>query len=161
MITFEGRKYVPAYLLTILRIYLGVILVYTVIGKLTADQPFIEEMTAYLKLVMSRGRMPNLYLDFLQSVVVPHAKTFSYLVMAGELTAGIGLLTGTCTRLSAFIAAILFLNYMFSKGRWFWSPDSEDAAVFFIAMVLIPARAGRLFGVDQWLANKWPNGFLW
>jgi uncharacterized membrane protein YphA (DoxX/SURF4 family) len=92
---------------------------------------------------------------------MPHAKTFSYLVMAGELTAGIGLLTGTCTRLCAFIAALLFLNYMFSKGRWFWSPDSEDAAVFFIAVVLIPGRAGRLFGIDHFLARKWPKSILW
>ena len=161
MITIEGRKYVPAYLLTILRVYLGVILLYTVIGKLFADTPFVDEMTAYLKLVMDRGRPPGFYRGFLLSVVVPHAKMFSYLVMTGELFAGIGLLTGTCTRLSAFIAAILFLNYMWSKGRWFWSPDSEDAAVFFIAVVLIPGRAGRLFGVDQLLAKRWPNGVLW
>ena len=161
MVTIEGRKYVPAYLLTILRIYLGVILLYTVIGKLMADSPFVDEMTGYLTTMMKRDRMPGFYRSFLQSVVMPHSKAFSYLVLAGELTAGIGLFTGTCTRLSAFIAAILFLNYMFSKGRWFWSPDSEDAAVFFIAFVLIPGQAGRLFGVDDLLARKWPNGALW
>jgi uncharacterized membrane protein YphA (DoxX/SURF4 family) len=161
MKTIEEKKYVPAYLLVILRIYLGIILLYTVYGKLSADTPFVDEMLAYLKIMMGRGRMSSFYLHFLQSIVIPHAAMFSYLVMAGELTAGIGLLTGTCTRLCALIAGFLFLNYMFSKGRWFWSPDSEDAAVFFIALVLIPGRAGRLFGVDQLLAKKWPHSLLW
>jgi uncharacterized membrane protein YphA (DoxX/SURF4 family) len=161
MITIEGKKYVPAYLFTILRIYLGVILLYTVIGKFSASTPFVNEMTDYLNAMMGRGRMSSFYLHFLQSVVIPHAQIFSYLVMAGELTAGLGLLTGTCTRLCACIALLLFLNFMFSKGRWFWSPDSEDAAVFFIALVLIPARAGRLFGFDQFFAKKWPDVVLW
>jgi uncharacterized membrane protein YphA (DoxX/SURF4 family) len=161
MIIIEEKKYVPAYLFVILRIYLGVILVYTVYGKLSADTPFVDEMLAYLKVMMGRGPMPTLYLHFLQSVVIPHAKAFSYLVLAGELIAGIGLLTGSCSRLCAFIALLLFLNYMLSKGRWFWSPDSENAAVFFIALVLIPGRAGRLFRVDQLLEKKWPDSILW
>jgi len=161
MITIEGHKYIPAYLMTILRIYLGVILLYTVIGKFLSHNPFVFEMTDYLKIMMSRGRIPAFYLHFLQVAVIPHAGLFSYLVMAGELTAGIGLLTGTFTRLSAGIALVLFLNYMWSKGRWFWSPDSEDAAVFFIALVLLLAPAGRLFGIDVFLAKKWPRGILW
>jgi hypothetical protein len=49
---------------------------------------------------------------------------------------------------------------MWSKGRWFWSPDSEDAAVFLIALVLLLAPAGRLFGIDVFLAKKWPRGIL-
>ena len=55
---------------------------------------------------------------------------------------------------------VLFLNYMLAKGRWFWSPDSEDAAVFFIALVLILGRAGRFFGLDSFLEKKWPNFFI-
>ncbi len=152
---------VPAYLLTILRIYLGVILLYTVIGKVVQPAPFSDEMLTYLNAVMSRGRISGFYLRFLQTTVVPHAKIFSYLVLTGELTAGIGLLTGTLTRMCAFIAGVLFVNYMLSKGRWFWSPDSEDAAVFFIALVLMLGKAGRFFGVDRYLAAKWPNSIFW
>ena len=158
---FTPRTGVPAYLLTILRIYLGVILLYTVIGKLSQPTPFSDEMLAYLQAVMSRGKMTGFYHRFLQTTVLTHPKVFSYLVLTGELTAGIGLLTGTLTRLCAFIAGLLFLNYMLSKGRWFWSPDSEDAAVFFIALVLLLGRAGRFFGFDRFLAARWPNAILW
>ena len=154
-------KTVPAYLLTILRIYLGVILLYTVYGKLSADTPFSDELRDYLALVMTRARLAPFYSHFLHSIVVPNEKLFSYLIMTGELIAGLCLLTGAFTRVAAFIALFLFLNYMLSKGRWFWSPDSEDAAVFFIALVVGLGRAGRLFGLDYFLAKRRPNGLLW
>ena len=71
------------------------------------------------------------------------------------------LLTGTVTRLGALVAMSLFLNYMLAKARMFWSPDSEDAAVFFIALVVCLARAGRVWGVDAFLARRWPRAWLW
>ena len=43
----------------------------------------------------------------------------------------------------------------------FWSPDSEDAAVFFIALVVFLGRAGRAWGVDSYLAKSWPKSPLW
>jgi uncharacterized membrane protein YphA (DoxX/SURF4 family) len=83
------------------------------------------------------------------------------LVMIGELVAGLSLLTGTLTRAGAAIAMVLFLNYMWTKGRWFWSPDSEDAAVFFSALVVMLGAAGRKFGLDSYLARRWPRALLW
>src|SRR4029077_10763694 len=101
------------------------------------------------------------YQHFLRAVVLPHATAFSLLVMIGELVAGICLFTGTMTRLGGAIAAVLFLNYMFSKGRWFLSPDSEDAAVFFSALVVALGAAGRSFGVDASRPRLWPRVILW
>ena len=126
-------------LLAFLRIYLGVILIITVLGKLTRDEPFATEMLGFLNGVARRGALPW-YTEFIQQVVIPHATLFSYLVMTGELFAAISLLTGTITRLGALVAMSLFLNYMLAKGRMFWSPDSEDAAVFFIALVVFLSR---------------------
>jgi thiosulfate dehydrogenase [quinone] large subunit len=154
----EGRQVVPRSLLALLRIYLGVILLITVAGKLTRDTPFSVEMLGFLR---AMHNMPPWYHEFVQRVVIPNATLFSVLVMAGELAAGIALLTGTATRVGAAIAMFLFLNYMLAKGRWFWSPDSEDAAVFFIALVVLLGRAGRVAGIDGFLAKRWPNAPLW
>ncbi|PYI93356.1 MAG: hypothetical protein DME97_06375 [Verrucomicrobia bacterium] len=147
-------------LLAFLRIYLGVILFITVLGKLTRDTPFATEMLGFLNGVVRRGAL-SWYTEFVQQVVIPHATLFSYLVMTGELFAAISLLTGTVTRLGALVAMSLFLNYMLAKARMFWSPDSEDAAVFFIALVVCLARAGRVWGVDAFLARRWPRAWLW
>jgi len=136
-----------------------VILFITVLGKLTRDTPFSTEMLGFLNGVARRGAL-QWYADFIQHVVIPHASLFSYLVMTGELFAAISLLTGTVTRLGALVAMSLFLNYMLAKGRMFWSPDSEDAAVFFIALVVFLGRAGRMWGVDAVLARRWPRCWL-
>jgi len=153
-------RYAPRALLAFLRIYLGVILFITVLGKLTRDEPFATEMLGFLGGVARRRAFPW-YNDFVQQVVIPHATLFSYLVMTGELFAAISLLAGVLTRLGALVAMFLFLNFMLAKGRMFWAPDSQDAAVFFIALVVFLGRAGRVWGIDALLAKCWPRSWLW
>ena len=151
---------VPRVLLVILRLHLGVILLLTDLGKITRSAPFSAELLTYLQ-GYSMRMAAGPYKYFLDQVVIPHATLFSYLVMAGEMIAGLSLLLGLGTRLGAAIAMFLFLNYMFSKGRLFWSPDSEDAAVFFSALVCLLGAAGRVWGADAYLARRWPRIFLW
>ena len=93
-------------LLVILRVYLGVILFITVLGKLTRDNPFATEMLSFLRGVATR-RASAPYLHFVQDVVIPHATLFSYLVMTGEAVAALSLLTGTMTRVGAAVAGAL------------------------------------------------------
>src|SRR5437588_1179199 len=151
---------VPRALLVILRVYLGVIMFITVLGKLTRNNPFSTEMLGFLRGVAAR-RASAPYLHFVQQVAIPHATLFSYLVMTGEAVAALSLLTGTMTRVGAAIAMFLFLNYMLAKGRMLWSPDSQDAAVFFIGLVIFLGRAGRVWGIDAYLAKRWPKSPLW
>ena len=154
-------RYVPRSLLVILRVHLGVILLITDAGKmLRGNAPFSVEMLSFLQgYVMRNTSAP--YQHFLQQVVIPHATIFSYLVMVGELAAGLSLLLGLGTRVGSAIAMFLFLNYMLAKGRLFWSPDSEDAAVFLNALVCLFGAAGRVCGIDAYLARRWPQVFLW
>ena len=153
-------RYVPRALLLILRFHLGVILIITVLGKILRSEPFSVEMLGFLNGYAMRNSS-TWYQHFLQHVVIPHATLFSYLIIAGEVTAGLSLLLGLGTRLGSAIAMFLFLNYLFAKGRLFWSPDSEDAAVFFSAMVCCLGAAGRVWGIDAYLARRWPTVFLW
>jgi uncharacterized membrane protein YphA (DoxX/SURF4 family) len=153
-------RQVPRALLIILRAYVGVILFISDLGKLTRDNPFANEMLRFLRGVTTR-RASAPYLQFVQQVVIPHATLFSYLIMTGEAFAAISLLTGTLTRLGSAVAMFLFLNYMLSEGRMFWSPDSEDAGLFFIGLVIFLGRAGRAWGVDSYLAKRWPSSPLW
>jgi uncharacterized membrane protein YphA (DoxX/SURF4 family) len=151
---------VPRWLLVILRLHLGAILLITDAGKLFRTEPFAVEMTGFINSMLKRPGW-TWYHDFLRTTVLPHAIAFSYLVMIAELVAGISLLTGTFTRVGAAIAMLLFLNYMLAKGRWFLSPDSEDAAVFFSALVVMLGAAGRAFGFDVFLARRWPGTLIW
>ena len=153
-------RYVRRSLLVILRVHLGLILLITVAGKVLRSEPFSVEMLAYLQNYSMRVASGP-YKQFLQSVVIPHPALFSYLIVTGEIVAGTSLLLGFGTRLGATIAMFLFLNYLFSKGRLFWSPDSEDAAVFFSALVCLLGAAGRVWGIDSYFARRWPSALLW
>ena len=146
---------VPRWLLVILRIHLGAILLITDAGKMFRAKPFSADMVDFINIMLKRPGW-SWYQHFLRATVLPHADTFALLVMLAELIAGVCLLTGTFTRVGAAIAMFLFLNYMLAKGRWFLSPDSEDAAVFFSAMVVGLGAAGRSFGLDVYLARRWP-----
>jgi uncharacterized membrane protein YphA (DoxX/SURF4 family) len=127
------------WLLLILRAHLGVILLLTVVGKISRGQ-FTVEMLQFLQRP-GMSNVPGFYRAFVSSVVIPHARLFAGLVIAGELTAGISLLLGLGASIGAVVAMFLFVNYMLAKGRWFWSPDSQDAAVFFEALVVMLGSA--------------------
>jgi uncharacterized membrane protein YphA (DoxX/SURF4 family) len=153
-------RYISRTLLVVPRVYVGLILFISDLGKLTRDNPFADEMLRFLRGVTTR-RAAAPYLHFVQQIVIPHATLFSYLIMTGEAFAAISLLTGTLTRVGAMVAGFLFLNYMLAEGRMFWSPDSEDAALIFICLMLFLGRAGRAFGIDSYLAKRWPKCPLW
>jgi len=159
--SFENAlRFVPRWVLVILRVHLGVILVITVAGKIFRDAPFSEEMLAFLQGFAAKNASTP-YISFLQGVVIPHATVFADLIVAGEVIGGISLLLGLGTRIGAAIAMFLFLNYMLAKGRLFWSPDSQDAAVFFSALVCCVGAAGRVWGLDAYLARRRPSVVLW
>lgn len=158
--SIDSFRYIPRWLIVILRLHLGVILLLTVSGKLFRPEPFSVEMVGYLDGVTRRSA-PEFYQAFIQQIVLPHAQLFSYLVMTGEVVAGLSVLLGVGTRVGAVVAMFLFVNYMFSKGAYFWSPNSEDAAVFFSALVCCLGAAGRVFGIDAYLARRWPKSIFW
>src|ERR1700730_17538968 len=158
----EDRSFrrVPRALLLILRLHLGVILIITVLGKITRTDPFSAEMLGFLQgYSMRNASAPYQY--FLQHLVIPHATIFSYLIIVGEVAAGLSLFLGLGTRVGSAIAMFLFLNFLFAKGPLFWSPDSEDAAVFFSALVCLFGVFGRVWGRDAYLAKRWPRVLLW
>jgi uncharacterized membrane protein YphA (DoxX/SURF4 family) len=150
----------PSALFAFLRIYLGVVFLIAVSAKLRAQPSFTPGLVGFLQHLALENAHP-FYRPFVTDVVLPHAGFFAKLVIVGELLVGLALVTGTATRLAAVGAMVLVLNYMFAKGAWFWTPSSNDAAFFFIALVVGLSRAGRTFGVDRLLARRWPNVPLW
>lgn len=147
-------------LLVPLRLYLGVVFLLAVWPKLTAQGGFRPRMVGFLEnvaLVNAHG----FYRAFVESVVLPRAGLFAFLVVLGEILVALALLTGTATRFAAAVAMFLVLNYMFAKGMWFWTPASNDAAFFFIGLVLLLGAAGRSFGVDVLLHRRYRTVPLW
>lgn len=144
--------------LVVLRVYLGAIFLLAALPKL--QQEFTPSMIGFLQLVALEKGHP-FYQEFVRQVVLPNAPVFATLVTWGELLVGVSLILGLMTRLSAVVALLLVVNYMFAKGAWFWTPSSNDAAFAAISCALLIGAAGRTFGLDAFLAQRWPRAPFW
>jgi uncharacterized membrane protein YphA (DoxX/SURF4 family) len=144
--------------LVLLRVYLGVVFLIAGLPKLQGD--FTTGLTAFLEQRAMEQSHP-FYRGFLQEVVLPNTQLFATLVTWGEILVGVLLVLGLLTRLSATVALLLTLNYMFAKGAWPWMPSSNDAAFAAISLALVIGAAGRTLGLDSMLARRWPRSPFW
>ena len=101
------------------------------------------------------------YRSFLQHTVLPHGTLFTYLVVFGELCIGISLMLGLLTRFSALVAIILSGNFLLAS--WHLGPASQgiNEAIILISLALLITGAGRVAGIDQYLARTRPRWILW
>jgi thiosulfate dehydrogenase [quinone] large subunit len=144
--------------LVLLRLQLGVVLLVAGIPKIQKD--FTPGLTGFLQNVALQHGHP-FYQSFVHSVILPNVGAFALLVSWGEVLVGVALVLGVATRFAAAAAMLMVLNYMFAKGTWFWTPSSNDAAYFAIALALLIGAGGRTLGVDEFLAKRWPRWWLW
>lgn len=141
-------------LLVVLRVYLGVVFLMAAAPKLSN-----WDVSASLGFFIQRSH--EFYRPFLDNVVLANPGLFNVLIPYGELLVGLALVAGALTRLAGAAAMFMTLNYMLLKGAWFWNTSSNDAAFFFIGLVLVLGSAGRMMGVDQALAKRQPGALLW
>jgi thiosulfate dehydrogenase (quinone) large subunit len=144
--------------LALLRVYLGTVFLVAAIPKLQGD--FTSGMAGFLQgKAMDQSHL--FYRDFLRDVVLPNVHLFARLVNWGELLAGVLLVLGLMTRLSAAVTFLLTLNYMLAKGAWPWMPSSNDAALAVMSLAIMIGAAGRTLGLDSMLARRWPRSPFW
>lgn len=101
----------------------------------------------------------GVYGAFLQSFVLPHAASFSYIVSYGELLVGIALILGMFTGIAAFFGGFMNMNYLFA------GTVSTNPLLFLIELFLILAwRTAGWWGLDRFLlpllGTPWKKGKL-
>jgi uncharacterized membrane protein YphA (DoxX/SURF4 family) len=96
----------------------------------------------------------DFYGRFVERVVIPHFQAFGWSIFLLELLVGLSLLTGTFTRLGAFLGLLMSVNLGIGllevPGEWPWS-------YVMMAMwhgTILVSGAGRLWGVDGWLRQR-------
>lgn len=98
--------------------------------------------------------------DFLNGTVVSHAAFFGWLIMAGELVAGICLLLGLFTRLGG-LAAVLsaVMNLMAASGG---GGDSigQNYLLLTLGIIFMVVPVGRFLGLDGVLQRRSPAKVL-
>lgn len=91
---------------------------------------------------------------YLENFAIPLAGVIAFIVTWGELVAGIGLLLGLFTRLSALLAFVILLNI--AIGGYY---DASLLPFFAMNLLAIFYPLGRWFGLDRFLHHRYPAGY--
>ncbi len=100
-------------------------------------------------LKLSTGAHPSVqgwYAWFLQSLVLPNAAFFAYVITFGEILVGLGLIFGCLTGIAAFFGVFMNLNFMLAGAV------SINPVIGALALFLILAwRVAGYWGLDRYV----------
>lgn len=153
------RIVVGLWFLKSVRTKLGGVLVFGFLPLPSASERWIGFMPQRLLEYAQTVRV-DAYRDFLVHTVVPGAPIFAHLTAFGEAAVGIGLTFGLLTRPASLIGALVMINYLIAT---FWVGFCQQGFHILLVVSMIAffaAAAGRTWGADRWLAERYPGSFL-
>jgi uncharacterized membrane protein YphA (DoxX/SURF4 family) len=152
------REEIPLWPLALSRMLIGFLWLFSLRWKLPPD--FAPEtgqgLMDWLQLEVQYPAF-SFYAGFVETVVIPNFIFFAWVIFLAELLVGISLLTGTLTRLGAFLGLLMALNLGIGllevPGEWPWS-------YIMLAMwhgTFVVIGTGRLWGLDRQLRASNPD----
>jgi uncharacterized membrane protein YphA (DoxX/SURF4 family) len=93
------------------------------------------------------------------ALAASHAAMAAPLQAMTEISLGVVLVVGLLTRPAAFVAFLYLGSLWISEWgtAWIW----ELLVPVLASLGLVVGRAGRAWGVDAWLAQRWPSAPWW
>jgi thiosulfate dehydrogenase (quinone) large subunit len=150
---FADTRMAPVWLL--LRVYLGYLWLMAGVDKVReggwigAGAGGAVQGFAQGALQQTGGEHPQVtqwYAGFLESVVMPNAALFSYLVVFGEIAVGLGLILGLFTGIAAFFGAFMNASFIFAGTA------GANPLMFILAIAIMMAwRVAGYWGLDRWV----------
>lgn len=161
----------PAEWMAVLRIVVGLYFVKSIVTKMSlvmaggvVPVPAVSDrwLTVMPKIVAKQAsdNPVTFYKHFLEGTVLPNSSTFAQLTAWGETVVGIGLTLGLLTGVASLVGLLLVANYGLAT-QWM-SPGQQGfhLVLFFLMVAFFFARAGRVWGLDAWLARRRPRSLL-
>ncbi len=100
------------------------------------------------------------YSNFLLGTVIPNAQVFAHFTAFGEAVVGLGLTLGLVTRATSAVGLAIMANYLLAT---FWVGFCQQGFHMLLIACMIAffvAGAGRTWGLDGWLTERFPGSFL-
>src|ERR1700738_4767734 len=96
---------------------------------------------------------------WVMGLMASHAAMVAPVQAATEISLGILLVIGLLTRPAAFVAFLFLASLWVSElgTSWIW----ELLVSVLASLGLAIGRAGRRWGVDAWLSQRWPSSPWW
>ena len=111
-----------------------------------------------INLLITKSHSPAIWKSIM-GLAASHASMAAPLQGLTEISLGVLLVLGLFTRPAAFVA-FLFLGSLWVSEwgtSWIW----ELLVAVLASLGLAIGRAGRAWGVDAWLAQRWPSSPWW
>ncbi|MEO8140297.1 MAG: hypothetical protein ABI742_11660, partial [Gemmatimonadota bacterium] len=100
------------------------------------------------------------YKAFLEQTVLPNSALFAQMTAWGEVLVGLSLSTGCLAGLGALGGLWLSLNYGLASAHLSSASLGFHYMLVIVMLTLFLARSGRAWGLDAWIAWRWPGSVL-
>jgi uncharacterized membrane protein YphA (DoxX/SURF4 family) len=101
------------------------------------------------------------YKSFLLDTVVPNSHLFATITAIGEVGVGLSLLLGLLTPVGAFFGMLQVVFYGMAVQQQSSGQQGFHIMLFTMMITFLFARAGRRWGIDGWLRERYPaSGFV-
>jgi len=146
-VTVSGRAHsLSAWFVLALRLMMGIAFLNAGLSKLLAADPFSAQ--GYLANVAAQAGSPLAWL-FADMAATPLFVDFvNVAVPFGQVAIGLGLLTGTLTRLAAFFGAFMMVMFYFANWDVAHGVINGDFAYMLVFLAVAAFGAGRILGLD-------------
>ncbi|MCH4170956.1 MAG: DoxX family protein [Lactobacillus sp.] len=149
MVNWLRHNKVAMWLLTIVRVYFGVLWAIDGWGKVSKGfdaKGFIAHAVSQPVLTPEKAVAYPHYTSFLKSFVQPNINFFNFAVSWGELFVGLGLILGAFTTLAVFFGMMMNFAYLFA-GTVSVNPMYLACEIF---ILIAGVNAGKI-GLDRWI----------
>jgi len=154
----EGSYTSAAMGLAVVRLTIGAMLVWVFFENLGKGTYTTAGYAGVINYYIKSGHSPAAW-KAIMGLVVSHAALAAPLQALTEISLGVLLVLGLFTRPLAFVAFLYLGSLWVSEWgtSWIW----ELLVPVLASLGLAIGRAGRRWGVDAWLAQRWPSSPWW
>jgi thiosulfate dehydrogenase (quinone) large subunit len=144
---FIRNNNVVAGVLAFIRIYLGYQWITSGFGKITGGFDASGFMHgAIAKATGDHPAVQGWWAAFLETVALPNAEVFSYMVMWGEFLVGLALILGLFTNFAALMAITMNFAFLFSG-----TVSTNGQMILLTTFILVAGYNAGKFGLDRWV----------
>ena len=148
----------PATGLALIRLTIGVMFVSVFFENLGKGTYTVGGYAGVINYYIKSSHSPAIWKSVME-LVVSNAAIAAPMQALTEIGLGVLLIIGLFTRPAAFVA-FLFLGSLWISElgtSWLWELLPPTLACLGLAL----GGAGRKWGADAWLAQRWPSSLLW
>jgi uncharacterized membrane protein YphA (DoxX/SURF4 family) len=144
--------------LALVRMTIGAMLVWVFFENLGKGLYTPGGYAGLINYYIQKGHSPAAW-KAVMGLVASHAAMAAPMQAVTEISLGVLLVIGLLTRPLAFVAFLYLASLWVSEWgtAWIW----ELLVPVLASLGLALGRAGRAWGVDAWLAQRWPSSPWW